>query len=110
MMMVALATKHTCTLAGFNLWQSGVRSLFKFVCLQNNWTDDQTWMLLRSKLVDKVPSAEEWELQTVRAILVEEVNITLEFGLHLYSRVPDSTPLLDALQELMQIDTKDKDC
>ncbi len=108
--MAAVVTKHSCTLAGFNLWQSGVRSLFKYICLRNDWTNDQAWILLRCKLVEKVPSAEEWELQTVRAILVEEFNITLEFGLHLYSRCPDSTPLLDALQELIKIKTKGKDC
>lgn len=98
MMMVA---RGVFTLAGLNLWQSGIRGLWGFIKLRHGYTDDELWSLLRIKLVELLPDCEEWELQLIRAILVEEHNITLEEGKAWYDRYPNSTPLLDAMKELI---------
>ena len=98
MMMVA---KGIFTLAALNLWQTGIRGLWGFIKAKHDYTDDELWGMLRVRLIDRVPDYEEWELQLIRAILVEEHNITLDEGEYWYKRFPDSTPLLDALKELI---------
>ena len=100
MMMVA-AAKDVVSLAGINLWQLGVRSLFKFIQLKHGWTEDEAWARIRIELIARSKKPEEWEIQTMRAVLVEEHNLTLKEGKYWYARAAGETPLLDALKALM---------
>ena len=106
MMMVA-ALRRELTLAGVNLWQTGVRSLFKFYQYRSKLTQDGAWAEIRAQLKeDLAPTHEEWEYQEIRAVLYEEVNMTLEMAEDMYKRFPDSTPLIDAIKSCLgKIDT-----
>ena len=101
MMMVAAAQRRL-TLAAVNLWQTGIRSLFKFYQYKSRQEQDQAWADVRAEVdleFDKIGHrAEEWEYQTIRAILYEELNCTVEMAEEFYRLYPESTPLLDALK------------
>ena len=99
--MMMVAAKRQLTLIGINLWQTGVRSLFRYYMVRSDKTQDEAWADVRAKLEPKVPNAEEWEFQEIRAILYEEINITLEIATEMYNRYPNSTPFLDALREVI---------
>jgi len=99
-MMIA-AARETLSLITANLWQTGVRALFRFYQNKAGLTQDETWIELRKELEICVAHwkepAEEWEFQLVRAILVEEHNVTVEEANALYIRDP-GTPIIDALR------------
>ena len=99
MMMVA---RRALSLLQINLWQTGVRSLFRFYQAKAKLTQDDAWSNMRIELERCVqgwnPPAEEWEFQLVRAILVEEHNCTVEEANAMDERSPDATPIIDALQ------------
>lgn len=98
MMMVA-ALRRELTLAGVNLWQTGVRSLFKYYQYRSKLSQDEAWSQIRAQLeMTFCTPREEWEYQELRAILYEEENITLEIAEAMYKRFPDSTPLIDAIK------------
>ena len=97
-MMVA-AARQQLTLIGINLWQTGIRSLFRFYMLRSDKSQDAAWARIREKLEVSCPDAPEWEYQEIRAILYEELNVTLEMANGMYSRYPNSTPLIDAIRE-----------
>ena len=100
--MMMLAARKQLTQIGVNLWQTGVRSIFRFYMLRAELTQDEAWANLRVKLSVKCPNAEEYEYQEVRAMLYEEINITVEQAKEIYQRYPNSTPLLDAIRECIQ--------
>ena len=101
MMMMMMAAKGTLSLITANLWQTGVRALFRFYQSKAGLSQDDAWTELRAELELCVAHwkepAEEWELQLVRAILVEEHNVTIEEANAMYVRDP-GTPLIDALK------------
>lgn len=101
MMMLVRKRDGVVSLITINLWQTGVRALFSFFKAKSGLTEDEAWMELRKELVLCVAhwevGIEEWELQLVRAILVEEHNVTADEGNAMYMRDP-GTPLLDALK------------
>ena len=101
MMMVAAARKRL-SIIQINLWQTGIRSYFRFAWSRLGCTQDETWAKLRPMIEARCPEVEEWELQLIRSIIYEEHNCTLEEGKHLVTRWPESTPLLDALGELLK--------
>tara|TARA_R110002012_G_scaffold78305_1_gene199581 strand:+ start:4368 stop:4718 length:351 start_codon:yes stop_codon:yes gene_type:complete len=102
MMMMMAAAKVPLSLVGINLWQTGLRSLFKYYQMRGDLTQDEAWAAIRADLEKNVfhwdPPAEEWEFQLVRAILVEEHNVTLEEAKALYKRTPNEQPIIDALR------------
>ena len=102
MMMMVAAAKVPLSLVGINLWQTGLRSLFKFYQMKADLTQDEAWSALRIYLEKNVadwdPPGEEWEFQLVRAILVEEHNVTLKEAKYLYKRSPNQQPIIDALR------------
>ena len=102
MMMMASAAKRQLTLAGINLWQTGIRSLFNFYCYRSELERDAAWANVRTEMQrvfdENNHQPEEWEFQLVRAILYEEKNCTLEEAEDFYTLYPDSTPLIDALK------------
>ena len=97
-MMVAAAAKKRLSLVGLNLWQTGVRSLFQYLQFRANLTQDEAWSAVRQELEIRCPNSEEWEFQQIRAILYQELNVTLEMGQQMYARFPDSTPLIDSMR------------
>ena len=102
-MMIAAAAKRQITLVGVNLWQTGIRSFFRFFIYRSGLTQDEAWAALREELTARVPSTtEEWEYQQIRAILYEEENLDVEGAIEMYNRYPNSTPLLDALKACLQ--------
>jgi len=101
-MMVAAARRHI-NLVGVNLWQTGIRSLFRFFIYRSELTQDEAWAAVRVELTKRVPATcEEWEYQQIRAVLYEELNLTVEEAVEMYGRFPDSTPLLDAIRACLQ--------
>lgn len=102
-MMVAAAARRYMHLIGVNLWQQGVRSLFNFYIYRSGLTQDEAWACVRAELAKRVsPTSEEWEYQQIRAVLYEEINMTVEDASEMYFRYPDSTPLLDAIRACLQ--------
>ena len=85
-----------------NLWQTGVRTLFKFYQAKAGLTQYEAWTCLREELEFFVanwdPPAEEWEFKLVQAILVGEHDCTLEEANAMDERSPDATPIIDALK------------
>ena len=102
MMMMMAAAKVPLSLIGINLWQTGLRSLFQFYQIKAELTQDEAWSAFRVYLEQNVshwdPVCEEWELQLIRAILVEEHNVTVEEAQSLYKRSPNDQPVIDALR------------
>ena len=96
------AAKRSLSLLQVNLWQTGVRALFRFYQTKAGLTQDEAWNNLRAELTicvsDWDPPAEEWEFQLVRAILVEEHNCTVQEANDMDARSPDATPIIDALK------------
>ena len=102
-MMVAAAAKRYLNLIGVNLWQQGVRSLFRYYIYSSDLTQDEAWAAVRAELAKRVPAtSEEWEFQQIRAVLYEELNLTVEDAKEMYGRFPDSTPLIDAIRACLQ--------
>ena len=99
-MMMMVAAQGLLTLAAVNLWQTGIRSFCKYSKIKQGWTEDELWARLRVELIARVNKPEEWELQTIRAVLVEEVNLSIEEAEYWYERFADETPLLDGLKAL----------
>ena len=94
-----------------NLWQTGVRTLFKFYQAKAGLTQYEAWTCLREELQFFVanwdPPAEEWEFQLVQAILVGEHDCTLEEANAMDERSPDATPIIDALKACIGKSTND---
>ena len=101
-MMVTAAAKRQLTIIGINLWQTGIRSLFRYFIFRSDLTQDEAWAAVRAELEIRCPNSEEWEYQEIRAILYEEENMTMEIAQSMYARYPDSTPLLDAIRACLQ--------
>ena len=101
-MMVAAAAKRYINLIGVNLWQQGVRSLFRYYMFRSELTQDEAWAAVRAELEIRCPQSEEWEYQQIRAVLYEEINMTVEDAKEMYARFPDSTPLIDSIRACLQ--------
>ena len=102
MMVAAAARRHIVGLMGVNLWQTGVRSLFRFYIYRSELTQDEAWALVRVELSICCPNSEEWEYQQIRAVLYEEINLTIQEADEMYNRFPDQTPLLDSIRACLQ--------
>ena len=111
MMIAAAAARKQFTLVGMNLWQTGIRALFRFYMYKFDLTQDEAWANIRKELIpifeEMNHEAEEWEYQLIRAILYEEHNITLKQGEVLFKLYPNSTPLLDAMRNCVAKVNKD---
>ena len=101
-MMVAAAARRHLSLIGVNLWQTGIRSLFRYFMFRSELSQDEAWAAVRAEMEPRTPKAEEWEYQQIRAVLYEEINMTLEDAKEMYSRYPESTPLLDSIRACLQ--------
>ena len=108
--MMMMAAKGTLSLITANLWQTGVRALFRFYQSKAGLSQDEAWSTFRVQLTLEVAHwkepAEEWEFQLVRAILVEEHNVTVEEANAFMVRDP-GTPIIDALKTCISKATND---
>ena len=90
------------SLSQVSLWQTGIRTLFRFYQAKAKLTQEEACTGLREQLNLCVkewdPPAEEWEFQLVQAILVGEHDCTLEEANAMDIRSPDATPIIDALK------------
>ena len=85
-----------------NVWQSGVRTLYKDVQTFHSWTDEHVWGELENEIKRITPEGEfgEDDLAWTREILTSKRDITLWEAVRLLIRFKNSTPLLDALDNL----------
>ena len=98
-MMMMMVARRRLTLIGVNLWQTGVRSLFNYYQFRFQLTQDDAWANVRAEMEAAFDREhDEWEYQQVRAVLYEELNMTVEIAEEMYRRFPDSTPLIDAIK------------
>ena len=85
-----------------NLWQKGLRAVFRFYQAKAGLSQDEAWNGLREELTLCVAHwdrpAEEWEFQLVQAILIGEHDCTVEEANAMDERSPDATPVIDALK------------
>ena len=100
--MMMMAARKGLSIIQINLWQTGIRSYFRFAWSRIGCTQDETWARLRPLLEKRCGKYEEWEMQLIRSILFEEHNCSIEEGEYFRKRWPDSTPLIDALGELLK--------
>ena len=103
MMIAAAAAKRQLSLVAVNLWQTGVRSLFKYYQYKHRLTQDEAWANIRLAMEEFIADqtfkeTEEWEYQEIRAILYEEENITLENAIAMDKRWGESTPLIESIK------------
>ena len=103
MMIAAAAARRQLTLVAVNLWQTGVRSLFKYYQYKHRLTQDEAWANIRLAMEEFVADQtfrdpEEWEYQEIRAILYEEENITLQAASEMNDRWGENTPLIDSIK------------
>ena len=83
-------------------WQSGVRILYKDLQEFHKWTDEEVWEELKSELRRICLESEygEDDLSWTRELLTSKRDVTLWEAVRLTIRFKDSTPLLDALNNL----------
>ena len=85
-----------------NEWQSGIRTLYKDVQTIHSWTDEHVWGELENEIKRITPEGEfgEDDLAWTREILTSKRDVTLWEAVRLAIRFKNSTPLLDALDNL----------
>ncbi len=88
-----------------NEWQSGIRTLYKDVQTIHSWTDEHVWGELENEIKRITPEGEfgEDDLAWTREILTSKRDITLWEAVRLAIRFKNSTPLLDALGNLRDL-------
>ena len=87
--------------AQMNLWQEGVRALYKDLQEFHNWTDEQVWKELENEMIkNSKGSFGSDDLDWVRAIVTSKKDITLTEAKRMYERFKHKTPLLDAIKNL----------
>jgi len=101
-MMMMASAREAVSLVTINLMQTGLRSLFKYCQLRLGLDQEAVWQMLREFIVEREPEVLEWELQTIRAMLCEEHNLTIRQGTYFYGKYSDTTPLLDGMREMLR--------
>ena len=101
-MAAAAAARRGIKKAGVQLWQTGVMSLFRFASRKRGETLEETWQVLKLKLVLKEPTAKRRHWQLIEDILFSRHRITVAEAYDLMEHFPDRTPLIDAITELLR--------
>ena len=87
--------------AQMNLWQEGVRALYKDLQEFHKWTDEQVWKELENEMIkNSKGSFGSDDLDWVRAIVTSKKDIKLTEAKRMYERFKHKTPLLDAIKNL----------
>ena len=86
--------------AYLKFWHQGVRRLFDACCLVYKATPEEMCDQLRPLLIRKGHSFDDMEM--IRAVLLRKEDLELEQGMRMAKRYGGQTPLIDALQELLE--------
>lgn len=85
--------------ACLKLWHQGIRRLFGACCLIYQATPEEMWAKLRPPLIKNRISIDDME--TIKSVLLRQQDLELEQGVRMAKRYEGQTPLIDALQELL---------
>ena len=97
-----VAARRGLKKAAVTLWQTGVRSLFRFVARKSDWTLEYTWEVVEVELKKRsTGNAKQRHWILVRKVLMNQHDITLQEAKDLHDHFPDRTPLIDVLRDLM---------
>ena len=86
--------------AYLKFWHQGVRRLFDACCLMYEMTPEEMCKKIRPLLLSNGISIDD--IETVAAVLLRQQNLELEQGKRMAKRYEGQTPLIDALQELLE--------
>ena len=86
--------------AYLKFWHQGVRRLFDACCLLYEMTPEEMQNKLRPLLLNAGLSIDD--IETIEAVLLRQLDLELEQGIRLAKRYEGQTPLIDALQELLE--------
>ena len=85
--------------AYLKFWHQGIRRLFDACCLMYQATPEEMWAKLRPPLIKNGISVDDME--TIKLVLLRQEDLELEQGVRMAKRYEGQTPLIDALQELL---------
>ena len=86
--------------AYLKLWHQGIRSLFDACCLMYEMTPNEMSREMRPLLLSNGISIDD--IETIEAVLLRQADLELEQGIRMAKRYEGQTPLIDALQELLE--------
>ena len=86
--------------AYLKFWHQGVRRLFDACCLMYEMTPEEMCIKIRPLLIQKGISVDDIEL--IGQVLLRQADLELEQGIRMAKRYEGQTPLIDALQELLE--------
>ena len=85
--------------AYLKFWHQGVRRLFDACCLMYQATPEEMWAELRPSLIKSGISVDDMEM--IELVLLRQEELELEAAVRMAKRYEGQTPLIDALQELL---------
>ena len=88
--------------AYLKFWHQGVRRLFDACCLMYETTPEEMCEQIRPLLIQKGISVDDMEL--ISQVLLRQADLELEAGIRMAKRYEGQTPLIDALQQLLEAD------
>lgn len=88
--------------AYLKFWHQGIRRLFDACCLIYQATPEEMYIKLRPLLLNAGLSIDD--IETIAAVLLRQQDLELEQGKRLAKRYEGQTPLIDALQQLLEAD------
>ena len=83
-------------------WYEGIQTIFKYLQVSNNWTQQEAWDKLKIELIKEV-GEEEFipdDLEWVRGLLLHGKRPTTQEAIRVSKRYRNSTPLIDSLAKL----------
>ena len=86
--------------AYLKFWHQGIRRLFDACCLLYRMTPEEMCKEIRPLLLNNKLSIDD--IETIEAVLLRQQDLELEQGLRMAKRYEGQTPLIDALQELLE--------
>ena len=87
--------------AQMNLWQEGVRALYKDLQEFHKWSDNKVWLEVETEMIkNSKGNFGSDDLDWVRAIVTSKKDITLTEAKRMYERFKHKTPLLDDIKNL----------
>ena len=89
-------------------WQDGIRVLYKDLQEFHNWNEDKVWFELEAELKRICPEGDfgEDDLASIREILTFKRDVSKWEAVRLAMRFPNKTPLLDALNNLRNTNSR----
>ena len=85
--------------AYLKLWHQGIRRLFDACCLTYKMTPEEMCKEIRPLLNNGINID---DIETIGAVLLRQQDLELEQGQRMAKRYEGQTPLIDALQQLLE--------